>query len=60
MNANEMTAIRELTAQELDEVNGGAWLIPFAVACFGVGLLIGDALAERTITMGELLERHGY
>ena len=26
MNANEMTAIRELTAQELNEVNGGASL----------------------------------
>jgi hypothetical protein len=61
MNANEMTAIRELTAQELNEVDGGSiWLLPFAVACLGVGLLIGDALGARTITMGELLERNGY
>jgi hypothetical protein len=52
MNANEMTAIRELTAQELNEVTGGSmWLLPFAVACLGVGLLIGDALGARTITM---------
>jgi hypothetical protein len=53
MNANEMTAIRELTAQELNAVTGGSiWLLPFAVACLGVGLLIGDALGARTITMG--------
>ena len=50
-----------MNANELNEVTGGSiWLLPFAVACLGVGLLIGDALGARTITMGELLERHGY
>jgi lactobin A/cerein 7B family class IIb bacteriocin len=42
MNANETTEIRELTAQELDEVNGGVLgLVVFAAYCFVLGMGIG-------------------
>jgi hypothetical protein len=42
MNANETTEIRELTAQELDQVNGGVLgLVAYAAWCFVFGLAIG-------------------
>jgi lactobin A/cerein 7B family class IIb bacteriocin len=45
MNAHETTEIRELTAQELDHVNGGfTWIlgaaIGAAVATVGIGALV--------------------
>jgi lactobin A/cerein 7B family class IIb bacteriocin len=44
MNANETTEIRELTAQELDEVNGGIFaLLAFAAGCLAYGLAGGLA-----------------
>ena len=39
MNANEASDVRELTAGELDEVNGGmAWFGAFVVVCGIIGL----------------------
>jgi lactobin A/cerein 7B family class IIb bacteriocin len=37
MNANETIGIRELTAQELDEVNGGIIFEAFAIGLLAIG-----------------------
>ena len=42
MNANEMTAIRELTVQELDQVTGGATI---SAGDTGDGLLVWASLS---------------
>ena len=47
MNANETTAIRELTAQEVDEVNGGILgLIAAGIWLFAFGVGLGGGMAE--------------
>ena len=63
MNARETLEVRDLTATELDEVSGGVLGIVVRLAV-GIGMTIiqnQDHNGGRgTITMGELLQRHGY
>jgi lactobin A/cerein 7B family class IIb bacteriocin len=44
MNANETTAIRELTTEELDEVSGG--FLPIALWLFAIGMGAGGGYSE--------------
>jgi hypothetical protein len=63
MNARETLEVRDLTATELDEVSGGVLGIVVRLAV-GIGMTIIQNQdhngGKGTITMGELLQRHGY
>jgi lactobin A/cerein 7B family class IIb bacteriocin len=44
VNANETTAIRELTTEELDEVSGG--FLPIALWLFAIGMGASGGYSE--------------
>ena len=62
MTTIEKSNISTLTEAQLDEVNGGIWGIVARIA-MGVGMTILENQKHNgrdgTITMGELLQRHG-